>query len=135
MLAQRSYAAMPLAAPPSETRDRLDCLAAALDEISEGAVIMNSEGQLVWHNRAFDKLLVDNREGHLLVAAVIESASDFSQELFSSRLSPTERSVRDTTVGRIEHEIHCNLMPDGMLGDESYVFCLIKRSAGSTPRR
>lgn len=129
MLAQRSYAAMPLAAPPSETRDRLDCLAAALDEISEGAVIMNSEGQLVWHNRAFDKLLVDNREGHLLVAAVIESAADFSQELFNSRLSPTERSVRDTTVGRIEHEIHCNLMPDGMLGDESYVLCLIKRSA------
>lgn len=129
MLAQRSYAAMPLAAPPSETGDRLDCLAAALDEISEGAVIMNSEGQLVWHNRAFDKLLVDNREGHLLVAAVIESAADFSQELFNSRLSPTERSVRDTTVGRIEHEIHCNLMPDGMLGDESYVLCLIKRSA------
>ena len=129
MLAQRSYAAMPLAAPPSETGDRLDCLAAALDEISEGAVIMNSEGQLVWHNRAFDKLLVDNREGHLLVAAVIESAADFSQELFNSRLAPTERSVRDTTVGRIEHEIHCNLMPDGMLGDESYVLCLIKRSA------
>lgn len=130
MLAQRSYASMPLAAPPSDTRDRLDCLAATLDEISEGAVLMNSEGQLVWHNRAFDKLLVDNREGHMLVAAVIESAADFSQELYSSRLSPTERSsVRDTTVGRIEHEIHCNLIPNGMLGEESYVLCLIKRSA------
>jgi DNA-binding CsgD family transcriptional regulator len=130
MLAQRSYSSVPLAAPPSERRDRLDCLAAALDEISEGAVIMNSEGQLLWHNRAFDKLLVDNREGHLLVAAVIESAADFSQELYRGKPSVVERtSVHDTTVGRIEHEIHCTLMPQGMLGDESYVLCLIKRSA------
>jgi DNA-binding CsgD family transcriptional regulator len=91
---------------------------------------MNSEGQLLWHNRAFDKLLVDNREGHLLVAAVIESAADFSQELYRGKPSVVERtSVHDTTVGRIEHEIHCTLMPQGMLGDESYVLCLIKRSA------
>ena len=130
MLAQRSYASMPLAAPPSERRDRLDCLAAALDEISEGAVFMNSEGQLIWHNRAFDKLLVDNREGHLLVAAVIESGADFYQGSFGSRGHASERtSVRDTTVGRIEHEIHCTLMPEGMLGDDSYVLCLVKRSA------
>ncbi|HSB10659.1 MAG TPA: helix-turn-helix transcriptional regulator [Blastocatellia bacterium] len=130
MLAQRSYASVPLAAPPSEGRDRLDSLAAALDEISEGAVFMNSEGQLIWHNRAFDKLLVDNREGHLLVAAVIESGADFYQSSYESRGVASERtSVRDTTVGRIEHEIHCTLMPQGMLGEESYVLCLVKRSA------
>ena len=91
---------------------------------------MNSEGQLIWHNRAFDKLLVENREGHLLVAAVIESGADFYQAAYQSRSRPSERSsVRDTTVGRIEHEIHCTLMPEGMLGDESYVLCLVKRSA------
>jgi len=130
MLAQGSYASVPLAVPPSEMRDRLFCLAAALDEISEGAVFMNSEGQLIWHNRAFDKLLVDNREGHLLVAAVIESASDFFQEEYDSRAHVGEHSsVRDMTVGRIAHEIHCTLMPEGMLGEQSYVLCLIKRSA------
>lgn len=128
MLAQRSYASVPLAAPPAGRKDRLDCLAAALDEITEGAVFMNSEGQLIWHNRAFDKLLVDNREGHLLVAAVIESAADFYQGSYGP--APGDRkSVRDTTIGRIEHEIHCTLMPEGMLGDDSYVLCLIKRSA------
>lgn len=130
MLAPRSYASVPLAAPPSERKDRLDCLAAALDEIGEGAVFLNSEGQLVWHNRAFDKLLVENREGHLLVAAVIESAADFYQGSFESRRHVTgHSSVRDMTVGRIEHEIHCALMPEGMLGEESYVLCLVKRSA------
>lgn len=130
MLAQRSYASMPLAALPSERRDRLDCLAAALEEISEGAVFVNSEGQLIWHNRAFDKLLVDNREGHLLVAAVIESGADFFEGSYDPRGKSSERtSVRDTTVGKIEHEIHCTLMPEGMLGADSYVLCLVKRSS------
>ncbi len=49
---------MPVAALPLETNDRLYCLAAALDEINEGAVFLNAEGQLTWHNRAFDKLLL-----------------------------------------------------------------------------
>ena len=130
MLAQGSYASMPVAALPLETNDRLYCLAAALDEINEGAVFLNAEGQLTWHNRAFDKLLLDNREGHLLVAGVIESAADFYQDSYASREHAGEHtSVRDMTVGRIEHEIHCTLMPAGMLGEESYVLCLVKRSA------
>src|SRR5713226_2652172 len=96
MLAQGSYASVPVAAFPSERRDRLDCLAAALDEINEGAVFMNPEGQLIWHNRAFDRLLVENREGHLLVAAVIEAAADFYQETYNSREQTGEHStVRD----------------------------------------
>jgi len=127
MLAQGSYPSTAVAAPPPERNDRLYCLASALDEINEGAVFLNSEGQLTWHNRAFDKLLVDNREGHLLVAAVIESAADFYQDTYAARGEHT--SVRDLTVGRIEHEIHCTLMPEGMLGDESYVLCVVKRSA------
>lgn len=130
MLAQGSYASVPVAAFPPERRDRLDCLAAALDEINEGAVFMNPEGQLIWHNRAFDRLLVENREGHLLVAAVIEAAADFFQEIFESRGHAIEHSlVRDMTVGRIEHVVHCTLMPAGMLGEETYVLCLVKRSA------
>jgi len=127
MLAQGSYSSTALSAPPLERNDRLYCLASALDEINEGAVFLNSEGQLTWHNRAFDKLLVDNREGHLLVAAVIESAADFYQDTYAARGEHT--SVRDLTVGRIEHEIHCTLMPEGMLGNESYVLCVVKRSA------
>ncbi|HJQ68585.1 MAG TPA: helix-turn-helix transcriptional regulator [Blastocatellia bacterium] len=96
---------------------------------------MNCEGQLVWHNRAFDRLLVENREGHHLVAAVIELAGDFYQELYtaSDRAAGDEQGLvslaRDVTVGRIDHEIHCTLMPKGMLGLDSYVLCLIKRSA------
>src|SRR2546422_11273271 len=99
MLAQGSYVSVPVAAPPGERRDRLYCLAAALDEISEGAVFMNAEGQLIWHNRAFDKLLVENREGHLLVAAVIESAADFYQETHNSREQTGERS-EERRVGK-----------------------------------
>ena len=130
MLAQGSYSSTPVTAPPPERNDRLYSLAAALDEINEGAVFLNAEGQLAWHNRAFDKLLVDNREGHLLVAAVIESAADFYQDSFSARtISGEHTTVRDMTVGKIEHEIHCTLMPEGMLGAESYVLCIIKRSA------
>jgi hypothetical protein len=86
-------------------------------------VFLNSEAQLVWHNRAFDRLLVENREGHLLVAAVIEFASELGQELRESPAEDSnvyEASVRDVTVGRIEHELHCSLMPEGMLGPESY---------------
>jgi DNA-binding CsgD family transcriptional regulator len=115
---------------PREGPSRLNCLASALEEISEGAVFLNSEGQLTWHNRAFDKLLVENREGHLLVAAVIELAADFTSERNSEGSTEVcESVVRDVTVGRIEHEIQCTLMPEGMLGTESYTLCLIKRSA------
>ena len=131
MLAQGSLSPMPVAAAlPLESKDRLYSLAAALDEISEGAVLMNEEGQLIWHNRAFDKLLVENREGHLLVAAVIESAADFYLDSNNSPGQNGEHStVRDMTVGRIEHEINCTLIPEGMLSEKSYVLCLIKRSA------
>ena len=132
MLAQGTYASAPVEAPLSEATDRLYSLATALDEISEGAVFLNSEGQLIWHNRAFDKLLVENREGHLLVAAVIEFASDFYHELYETRDTDHEgeySASRETTVGRIAHELHCTLMPQGMLGAESYALCLVKRSA------
>lgn len=130
MLAQGSYSSAAIALPHSERTSRLECLAAALDEINEGAVFLNSEGQLIWHNRAFDKLLVENREGHLLVAAVIESAADFPRSSFDSRRHDGEQSsVRDMIVGRIEHEIHCTLMPEGMLGEDAYLLCLVKRSA------
>jgi len=77
-------------------------------------------------------LLVENREGHMLVAAVIESAADFYHELNETRgASHTgeEALVRDVSVGRIEHEVYCTLMPEGMLSQESYVLCLVKRSA------
>jgi len=129
MLAQGSYVSVPVAPFPSQRRERFDCLAAALDEINEGAVFMNSEGQLIWHNQAFDRLLVENREGHLLVAAVIEAAADFFQEIYESSRAVERSLVRDTTVGRIEHVVHCTLMPEGMLGEEGYVLCLVKRSA------
>lgn len=132
MLAQGSYASVHIEAPTPVGNERLYSLAAALDEISEGAIFLNSEGQLIWHNRAFDKLLVENREGHMLVAAVIESASDFYHELNETHgASPAseEAMVRDVSVGRIEHEVYCTLMPEGMLGQESYVLCLVKRSA------
>lgn len=135
MLAQGSYLSAPVEPPPSRETDRLYSLAAALDEISEGAVFMNSEGQLVWHNRAFDKLLVENREGHLLVAAVIEFAADFYHDLYMStepgrageQAMPS--MAQEVTIGRIEHEIHCTLMPKDMLGPESFLLCLIKRAA------
>ena len=129
MLAQGSYASVSLTALPSKRVDRFDSLAAALDEINEGAVFLNADAQLIWHNRAFDKLLVENREGHLLVVALIESVASFYQELFDSSRQAVESSVRDVTVGRIEHEVHFTLMPEGMLGEESYVLCLVKRSA------
>jgi DNA-binding CsgD family transcriptional regulator len=135
MLAQGSYASAALEPPMPQNTDRLFSLAAALDEINEGAIFLNSEGQLVWHNRAFDKLLVENREGHVLVASVLEFASDFYQELceHNGSLQPRQQSInsmdRDVTVGRIDHELHGTLMPKGMLGVESYMLCIVKRTA------
>jgi DNA-binding CsgD family transcriptional regulator len=132
MLAQGSYPSVPSAPLASDGADRLYNLATVLNEITEGAALLNPEGQLIWHNRSFDKLLVENREGHLLVAAVIEFAADFYQEVQDSQgngRADDHSLVRDVTVGRISHEIHCTLMPQGMLGAESYAFCLIKRSA------
>jgi len=115
-----------------DVNDRMYSLADALDHINEGAVLLNGEGQLIWHNHAFDKLLVENREGHLLVAAVIEMAGDFYFDLLEARglgRDGEESLTRNVSVGRIEHEIHCTLMPEGMLGMESYALCLIKRTA------
>jgi DNA-binding CsgD family transcriptional regulator len=132
MLAQGSYSSVPAVPPATDGTDRLYNLATVLNEITEGAALLNPEGQLIWHNRSFDKLLVENREGHLLVAAVIEFATDFYQEVHEShgnQRADDHSLVRDVTVGRISHEIHCTLMPQGMLGAESYALCLIKRSA------
>lgn len=88
---------------------------------------------MIWHNRAFDRLLVENREGHLLVAAVIEFAADYYHELYTmGDHSPHESTVsivRDVTIGRIDHELHSTLMPKGMLGQESFLLCIVKRSA------
>src|ERR1043165_2327098 len=109
MLAQGSYAPAPLEAPMMEVCDRMYSLADALDHLNEGAVFLNSEGQLIWHNRAFDKLLVENREGHLLVAAVIEFAADFYQDLNEPRgavHASEESMVRDVTVGRLAPEAY-----------------------------
>lgn len=133
MLVQGTYPSASVEPPVQQGNDRLYSLAAALDEIGEGAIILNPEGQLLWHNRAFDRLLVENREGHLLVAAVIEFAADYYQELHSSGDLATDETtvsiVREVTVGRIEHEMHSTLMPKGMLGPESYLLCIVKRSA------
>jgi DNA-binding CsgD family transcriptional regulator len=119
--------------------DNLYSLAAALDEIEEGAVFLNADAQLVWHNRAFDRLLVENREGHMLVAAVLESAADFFQDFFDESDvkvpgdDAIESMVRGVTVGRIAHELHCTLMPGGMLGRGSFLLCIVKRSASRWP--
>ena len=132
MLAHGSFATAPLEATMMEANDRMYSLADALDHINEGAVFLNADGQLIWHNRAFDKLLVENREGHMLVAAVIEFAADFYLDLHDARRGGRdgEESVtRNFSVGRIEHEVHCTLMPEGMLGMESYALCLVKRTA------
>jgi len=132
MLARGSLESPRTDFPPRDGSERLNCLASALDEIGEGAVFLNSEGQLIWHNRAFDKLLVENREGHLLVAAVIEFAADLSQGHAMSQSDEEyvfESAVHDVTVGRIEHEVYCTALPQGMLGPETYTLCLVKRSA------
>jgi len=133
MLAQGSYASASVEPPVSQESEKLYSLSIALDEINEGVIFLNSGGQLIWHNRAFDKLLVENREGHMLVAAVIELSADFYQDLEASRSLPRDETIvsiqRDVTVGRIKHELHCTLMPKEMLGPDSYVLCLVKRSS------
>jgi len=132
MIAQRPFTTGPIGAQVLSSRtDAMFCLASALDEIIEGAIFLNSEGQLVWHNRAFDKLMVENREGHLLVAAVIDAAADLSGEIQSSRQSGRSTSFqsRDIKIGGISHEIHCTALPKGMLGPDSYFLTMVKRSA------
>ncbi|HEY7545184.1 MAG TPA: LuxR C-terminal-related transcriptional regulator [Blastocatellia bacterium] len=132
MLAQESIASASVEAPMLQDTSRFYSLAAALNEIDEGAIFLNSEGQLIWHNRAFDKLLVENREGHLLVAAVLEFAADCYQELFNShadRLDEISSLVREVTIGRIEHELYSTLLPKGMLGGDLFLLCIVKRSA------
>jgi DNA-binding CsgD family transcriptional regulator len=112
---------------PMEDTDKLYILATALDAINEGAVFLNPNGQLIWHNRAFDKLLVDNREGHLLVAAVMEMGADFYRRERINEEALWE--TRKVSVGGISHELNCTLMPKGMLGPDSYLLCIVKRSA------
>jgi DNA-binding CsgD family transcriptional regulator len=129
MLAQGSYASVPLATLPSKRLSRFDCLASALDEINEGAVFLSADAQLIWHNRSFDKLLVENREGHLLVVSLIEAVAGFYERSYDGTRHTVDASVRDITVGRIKHEVHFTLMPEGMLGEESYVLCLVKKSS------
>jgi DNA-binding CsgD family transcriptional regulator len=133
MYVQGPYASASVEPPVQQNNNRLYSLAAALDEIEEGAIILNPEGQLIWHNRAFDRLLVENREGHLLVAAVIEFAADCYQDLQTSGDLSTDETtvslVREVTIGRIEHEMHSTLMPKGMLGPDLYMLCIVKRSA------
>ncbi len=131
MLAQESFASASVEAPVLQDTSRFYSLAAALNEIDEGAIFLNSEGQLIWHNRAFDKLLVENREGHLLVAAVLEFAADCYQELYNhtDRLDEISSLVREVTIGRIEHELYSTLLPKGMLGGDNFLLCIVKRSA------
>jgi len=136
MFAQRSYSSAALVMPPSPGgNEGLHYLARALDEINEGAIFLNSDGQLVWHNRAFDKLMVDNREGHLLVASVIELADDFrrgpaySENRTSGNPLMEEFLSSTAKIGGISHELHCTLMPKGTLGVDSFLLCLVKRSA------
>lgn len=126
--------AKPLPVSGAETNDGLYSLATALNEIIEGVVFVDSFGHLVWHNRSFDKLLVDNSEGHLLVTAIIDFAGECFEELeaaYDSDDSPRDlvSMVREVTVGRIAHELHCTLMARGVLAPESYLLCLVKRSA------
>jgi DNA-binding CsgD family transcriptional regulator len=136
MLPHESYTPASAGSPalPAGT-DRLNHLATVLDEVSEGALFLNSEGQLLWHNRAFDRLLVDNPEGHLLVAAVMELAGEFNQSVkrardtARNRVESTLTMARSVSVGSITHDLHCTLMPKGMLGPEIYILCLVKRTA------
>src|SRR5215472_9887932 len=119
---RQSYSSTVLAfAPNLDGHEGLQCLARVLDEINEGAIFLNSDGQLIWHNRAFDKLVVDNREGHLLVASVIELADDFLRgpaygENRTSGNPLMEEFLSSTAkIGGISHELHCTLMPKGTL--------------------
>jgi len=132
MFAQRSFERAPVGAEVlSGVVDGMYCLAAALDEINEGAIFLDSEAKLIWHNRAFDRLMVDNSEGHMLVAAVIEVASDFNRE---SETVPTPNGSspllsRNIKIGGIIHAIHCTVMPKGMAGTDPFLLTLVKKSA------
>jgi DNA-binding CsgD family transcriptional regulator len=133
MFAQRSYDRAPLGAQvfPGGV-DGMNCLATALDEINEGAIFLDSDAKLIWHNRAFDKLMVDNSEGHLLVAAVIDLASDFAHEnegLTVVAGGPGPLVSRNVKIGGIIHDIHCTIMPKGLLGPDTFLLTLVKRSA------
>lgn len=132
MLAQRSYEKAPVGANMlPELVDGMYCLAAALDEINEGAIFLDAEGKLLWHNKAFDRLIVDNSEGHLLVAAVIETASDFNREneVGSMPAGSSPLLSRNIKIGGIVHDIHCTVMPKGTPGIESFLLTLVKKSA------
>ena len=134
MLVQGSYVlAPPEKLPLAEGIERLDCLATALNEINEGVIFLNSDPQIVWYNRAFDKLTVENKEGLVLVAAVIDLAKDFRQDLRLShdidKDNGSHSASRSVVAGAISHRLHCTLMPKGMFGAEPYLLCLVKRSA------
>lgn len=129
MIAQRSY--MPALTGTeifNGSHDAIDCLANALDELSEGAIFLNGDGQLLWHNRSFDKLMVDNREGHMLVAAVIDIAAEVWHESMQTRNAGSTGS-RAVSVGGIAHEVHCTLIPRGTVGAEPFLLSLVKRTA------
>ena len=128
MLVQGSYSPAPVELSIIESANRFHSLAAVLDEINEGSVLLNEEGQLLWHNRAFDKLLVDNREGHMLVASVIELAHEFFHSYPLMMPDGSARSYR-ATVGRVDHELFFAAMPKGMLGHDGYLLCVVKRMA------
>ena len=72
------------------------------------------------------QVLVDNREGHLRVAAGIEAAAEFTRTYASGDCGETLSAGRPWAN---EHEIYCTVMPEGMLGVKSDVLCLVKRSA------
>jgi DNA-binding CsgD family transcriptional regulator len=109
-----------------ESADRFYSLALVLDEINEGVTLLNEEAQLLWRNRAFDKLLVENREGHMLVAVILDFAGEFYREL---QIDPTMETFKAyiINVGRVEHEMYFSLLPKGMLGQESFLLCVVKR--------
>ena len=111
---------------------RLRIMSSILEEVSEGTVFVSHDGKVLWHNSAFDRMLVDNSEGHLLVAAVI----DTGRSLLNRRSESTESAeqlldTQDISIGGISHSIHCILIPQGMLGPEQLVLCVIKRSTPS----
>jgi DNA-binding CsgD family transcriptional regulator len=112
---------------PLEGTSWLVNLAAALDQISEGAALLKSEGELLWHNHAFEKLVLENSEGHLLVTEIIEVAADFYR---SARSAAGERGMtpRNLNVGGIDHRLYFTVLPKGAFGPEAYMLCLIKRS-------
>ena len=127
MLIQETYVTAPVEIAIIDSTDRFYSLASVLDEINEGAILLNEEGQLLWRNRAFDKLLVDNREGHMLVATVMEYALDFYHNLYVTLQDHTKSYT--ATIGKVDHELHFSLLPKGMLGHDSYLLAIVKRQA------